>query len=178
MDRETKLIPAFRLGKRELKTVIPFIDELKHRIKGHTHITTDSYKPYIGAIMNAFGLNKVSYTQLIKVYSPNGDPRREGYSPIDFVTTRKKVIFGNPAKWQISTSHIERQNLTLRMSLRRMTRLSNAFSKKFENLKAALNLHFAYYNFCRIHGSLRMTPAMAAGITGHAWSIQEILEFN
>jgi IS1 family transposase len=178
MDRETKLILAFRLGKRELKTVIPFINDLKQRIKGHTHITTDSYKPYIGAILDAFGLTKVSYAQLIKVYSSNGDPKREGYSPIDFVTTRKRIIFGNPATHQISTSHIERQNLTLRMSLRRMTRLSNGFSKKFDNLNAALSLHFAHYNFCRIHGSLRMTPAMKAGITGHIWSIEEILNFG
>lgn len=114
----------------------------------------------------------------MKVYSSNGDPKKEGYSPIDFVTTRKRVMFGNPPKNKISTSHIERQNLTLRMSLRRMTRLTNGFSKKFENLNAALNLHFAYYNFCRIHGSLGITPAMAAGITGHIWSIKEILNFK
>lgn len=178
MDRDTRLILASRLGKRELKTVIPFIDDLKRKIKGHTHITTDSYKPYIGAIIDAFGLDKVSYTQLLKVYAPNGNPKREGYSPIDFVTTQKRIIFGNPPRNKISTSHIERQNLTLRMSLRRMTRLSNAFSKKFDNLNAALNLHFAYYNFCRIHGSLRITPAMKAGITSHIWSIEEILNFG
>jgi hypothetical protein len=128
--------------------------------------------------MDAFGLNKVSYTQLIKVYTSNGDPKKEGYSPIDFVTTRKRVMFGNPPKKHISTSHIERQNLTLRMSLRKMTRLTNGFSKKFDNLNAALNLHFAHYNFCRIHGSLGMTPAMKAGITGHIWSIEEILNFG
>jgi hypothetical protein len=108
----------------------------------------------------------------------NGNPRHEGYSPIDFVTTKKTVVYGNPSRKDISTSHIERQNLTLRMSLRRMTRLTNAFSKKFYNLNAALNLHFAYYNFCRTHGSLKMTPAMAAGITGHIWSIEEILNYK
>jgi IS1 family transposase len=178
IDRDTKLILTFRLGKRELRTCIPFINDLKQRIEGHTHITTDSYPPYTRAIMDAFGLDNVSYAQLVKVYSPNGDPKREGYSPIDFVTTRKRVMFGNPATHQISTSHIERQNLTLRMSLRRMTRLSNGFSKKFGNLNAALNLHFAHYNFCRIHGSLRMTPAMKAGLTGHIWSIEEILDFE
>ncbi len=178
MDRDTKLIPSFRLGKRELNTVIPFIKDLKRKIKGHTHLTTDSYKPYIGAILNTFELNKVSYTQLMKVYTTNGNPKREGYSPVDFVMTKKKVMFGNPPINRISTSHIERQNLTLRMSLRRMTRLTNAFSKKFDNLKAALNLHFAYYNFCRIHGSLGITPAMRAGITSHIWSIEEILNYQ
>jgi len=177
IDRDTKLILTFRLGKRELKTCIPFINDLKKRIEGHTHIATDSYPPYTRAIMDAFGLDNVSYAQLVKVYSPNGDPKREGYSPIDFVTTRKRVMFGNPATHQISTSHIEHQNLTLRMSLRRMTRLSNGFSKKFDNLNAALNLLFAYYNFCRIHSSLRMTPAMKAGISSRIWSIKEILEF-
>lgn len=128
--------------------------------------------------MDAFGLSQVSYAQLVKVYSPNGDPKREGYSPIDFVTTRKRVMFGNPPRNKISTSHIERQNLTLRMSLRRMTRLSNEFSKKFENLNAALNLHFAYYNFCRIHGSLRMTPTMKTGITSTIWTLQDILNYE
>ena len=178
MDRDTKLIPSFNLGKRELRTVIPFIRDLKRKIKGHPHFTTDSYKPYIRAIWDTFGYKNVSYTQLLKVYSSNGNPRREGYSPVNFVMTKKNIIFGNPPRHQISTSHIERQNLTLRMSLRRMTRLTNAFSKKFDNLKAALNLHFAHYNFCRIHGSLRITPAMKAEITGHIWSIEEILNYS
>jgi len=114
----------------------------------------------------------------MKVYTSNGDPKKEGYSPIDFVTTRKKVMFGNPPKNRISTSHIERQNLTLRMSLRRMTRLTNGFSKKLENLNAALSLHFAYYNFCRIHGSLGITPAMKAGLTGNIWGVEEILNYE
>ncbi len=179
MDRRTKLIPCFNLGKRELQTVWPFIRDLKSKLTGRPHITTDHYKPYINAIWDIFGgLGKVSYTQLYKVYSSNGNPKREGYSPIDFVMTMKKVIFGKPPIREISTSHIERQNLTLRMSLRRMTRLTNAFSKKFDNLKAALNLHFAYYNFCRIHGSLRMTPAMKAKITGRIWSIEDILNYS
>lgn len=177
MDRRTKLIPSFSLGKREIRTVVPFIRDLKRRLIGRPHITTDSYKPYINAIWDTFGLGNASYTQLMKVYTPNGNPRQEGYSPVDFVTTKKRVIFGKPPMSQITTSHIERQNLTLRMSLRRMTRLTNAFSKKFENLKAALNLHFAFYNFCRIHGSIRMTPAMKAGIVDHIWSIEEILSF-
>lgn len=160
IDRDTKLILAFKLGERELDTVIPIINELKQRIEGYTHITTDSYPSFTTAIMKA-----------------NGDPKRERYSPIDFVTTKKTIIFGNLATHQISTSHIERQNLTLRMSFRRMTRLTNGFSKKFENLNSALNLNFIYYNFCRIHGSLRMTPAMKAGITSHIGSIKDILAF-
>jgi IS1 family transposase len=176
MDRKTKLIPNFRLGKRDIKTVYPFIWDLKKRLKGHTHITTDSYKPYIGAIMRAFGIDDVSYTQLLKAYASNGNPRREGYSPVDFVMTIKTVMFGNPPLNQISTSHIERQNLTLRMCLRRLTRLTNGFSKKFENLKAALNLHFSYYNFCRIHGSLGTTPAMKVGITDHLWTLKDVIK--
>jgi IS1 family transposase len=177
MDRKTKLIPTFNLGKRELRTVVPFIRDLKRRLTGRPHITTDSYKPYINAIWDAFGFGKARYSQLMKAYAPNGNPKYEGYSPVDFVMTIKRPMFGNPPISQISTSHVERQNLTLRMSLRRMTRLTNAFSKKFDNLKAALSLHFAYYNFCRIHGSIRMTPAMKAGIADHIWSIEEILNF-
>jgi IS1 family transposase len=177
LDRDTKLIPAFRVGKRELKTVIPFMRDLKRRIINHPHFTTDSYRPYITAMWDTFGFRNISYTQLMKVYSDSKNPKREGYSPVNFVMTQKRKIFGNPPISQISTSHVERQNLTLRMSLRRMTRLTNAFSKKFDNLKAALNLHFTYYNFSRIHGSLRMTPAMRAGLTGHIWSIEEILTF-
>jgi IS1 family transposase len=177
MDRYTKLILTHRLGKRVLKTTVPFINELKEIIRGRTHITTDCFPPYINAIIDAFGWTGVGYTQLMKAYDKNGDPKREGYSPVDFVTTKTRIILGKPPKHQISTSHIERQNLTLRMSLRRMTRLTNAFSKKFENLEAALNLHFAYYNFCRIHGSLRMTPAMKAGIADHIWTIEEILNY-
>jgi IS1 family transposase len=177
LDRRKKLIPSFNLGKREIRTVVPFIRDLRRKHTGRPHITTDIYKPYINAIWDTLAYDKVSYTQLMKVYSENSNPKREGYSPVDFVMTQKRVIFVKPSIGEISTSHIERQNLTLRISLRRMTRLTNAFSKKFENLKAALNLHFAYYNFCRIHGSLRMTPAMKAGIADHIWSMEEIISF-
>lgn len=124
-------------------------------------------------------LSAFLYSSLfVKVYASNGNPRREGYSPVDFVLTKEMVVEGRPKARHISTSYVERQNLTMRMSSRRLTRLTNAFSKKLKNLKAALWLHFAYYNFVRIHRSLRMTPAMKAGITDHIWTIEEILNFS
>jgi IS1 family transposase len=174
MDRRTKLVPCFKVGKRGLRSATELMFDLKQRIAGRPHITTDRYKPYISAALRAFRYDRIDFTQLMKVYSPNGNPRREGYSPVDFVRTYKRI----PDYRLISTSHVERQNLTLRMSIRRLTRLTNGFSKKLDNLKAAVSLHFAYYNFARIHGSLRITPAMASGITDHIWSIEEILRFS
>ncbi|MHC4174192.1 MAG: IS1 family transposase [Planctomycetota bacterium] len=177
IDSETKLIPCFRVGKRNIANATLFMCDLRNRIKGKPNLTTDSLPAYVEAVKTAFGLG-VNYAQLVKVYRSNGDAKVEGYSPIDFVRTRQITLWGKPRKRNISTSHVERQNLTLRMSLRRLTRLTNGFSKKYSNLIAALNLHFAYYNFVRIHRSLRMTPAMKAGITGHIWSIEEIMSFS
>lgn len=177
MDRQTKLIPCYRLGKRTYANAKAFMAELRARIIGQPHITTDSFTSYPGAIFEVFGLS-VNYAQLIKVYTGKGNAKKDGYSPIDFVTTRKRAMIGRPNMRTVSTSHVERQNLTLRMCLRRMTRLTNGFSKRWENLHAALCLHFAYYNFVRIHQTLQVTPAMAARITHRLWTLEDILSYD
>ena len=176
IDRKTKLVPCFMIGQRNYNVAYKFMRELKRRLIGYTHITTDGMGAYDSAVGMAFR-GMASHAQLVKVYMHNGYPKREGYSPVDFVKTTSRVMLGNFRERSISTSCVERQNLTMRMSMRRLTRLTNGFSKKLDNLVDALYLHFAYYNFCRIHRSLRITPAMAAGITDHIWSIEEILEF-
>jgi hypothetical protein len=165
------------VGQRNYKVAYKFLRELRHRLSGYTHITTDGMAAYDSAVAMAFR-GMASHAQLVKVYMHNGYPKIEGYSPVDFVKTKPRVMLGEFRGRSISTSYVERQNLTMRMSMRRLTRLTNGFSKKFENLKAALYLHFAYYNFCRIHGSLRITPAMKAKITGHIWSIEDILTYQ
>jgi len=177
IDSKTKLVPLFTMGQRTYEKTFQFMQELRRRIAGYTFITTDGMPAYDQAVGMAFR-GTASHAQLVKVYMHNGYPRVEGYSPVDFVLTKPRVMLGNFYNKPISTSHVERQNLTMRMSMRRLTRLTNGFSKKFDNLMDALYLHFAHYNFCRIHKSLRVTPAMAAGITDHIWSIEEILNFS
>jgi IS1 family transposase len=173
MDSETKLIPSFRVGKRNSANTWHFVQDLQQRLVGRAQITTDGFKPYLNAIEDAFGAN-VDYAMLIKMYSDSGQPDKR-YSPGEFVNALPIPVTGNPKPYLISTSHIERQNLTIRMQLRRFTRLTNAFSKKLENMKAALALHFTHYNFCRIHQTLRVTPAMAAGITNTAWNMENLI---
>jgi IS1 family transposase len=174
MDSETKLIPSFRVGKRNAETTWHFVQDLRERTVGRAQITTDGFRPYISAVEDAFGAN-VDYAVLIKTYSESGQADKR-YSPGEFVNALPIPVTGNPKPHLISTSHIERQNLTIRMQMRRFTRLTNAFSKKLINMKAALALHFAHYNFCRIHQSLRITPAMAAGISNEVWTIQSLLK--
>jgi len=175
LDAETKLIPLFVVGKRDTATAHQFIHALRQRLNGNGRIqlTTDGLRAYLTAVESAFG-NDVDYAQLVKLYGsePAGDGR---YAPPRVTETVSTPITGNPDPRHISTSFVERQNLTIRMMCRRFTRLTNAFSKKLANLKAALALHFAYYNFCRIHQTLRVTPAMAAGITDRVWGLQELL---
>jgi hypothetical protein len=137
-------------------------------------ITTDGFAPYKTAILDTLG-DRCDYAMLIKVYRATPEGERK-YSPAEVVDTEVVPVWGNPDPRRICTSIVERQNLTMRMQMRRLTRLTNGFSKKWENLWAALCLHFAYYNFCRIHKTLRVTPAMAAGITEHVWSIEELLQ--
>jgi len=175
LDAETKLIPLFVVGKRDTATAHLFIHALRERLNGNGRIqlTTDGLRAYLTAVESAFG-NDVDYAQLVKLYGsePAGDGR---YAPPRVTETVSTPITGNPDPRHISTSYVERQNLTIRMMCRRFTRLTNAFSKKLANLKAALALHFAYYNFCRIHQTLRVTPAMAAGITERVWELRELL---
>jgi IS1 family transposase len=175
LDPESKLIPTFLVGKRDTATAHRFTHALRARLNGNGRIqlTTDELRAYLTAVEEAFGAD-VDYAQLVKVYGsePAGDGR---YAPPRVTEVVSTPITGNPDPGHICTSHVERQNLTIRMMCRRFTRLTNAFSKKLANLKAALALHFAFYNFCRIHQTLRVTPAMAAGVTDRVWGLEELL---
>lgn len=175
IERTSKLILAWHLGRRDKPSTEAFTANLrKATAEKPFQLSTDGFRPYADAIDSAFGCD-VDYAQLVKVYATSNESETR-YSPGDVVGAIPSTIAGNPDPARICTSHIERQNLTMRMQIRRLTRLTNAFSKKWENLKAALAIHFAWYNFVRVHKSLRMTPAMAAGITDHIWSIPELLE--
>ncbi|MGH7380288.1 MAG: DDE-type integrase/transposase/recombinase [Candidatus Methylomirabilales bacterium] len=175
LDAETKLVPTFAVGKRDGETALGFLTELRRRLNGNGRIqlTTDGLNAYLGAVEETFGAD-VDYAQLVKLYGAvNPGPGR--YSPPRVTETISTPINGNPDPRHISTSYVERQNLTMRMQIRRFTRLTNAFSKKLANLKAALALYFAHYNFVRIHQTLRVTPGMAAGVTDRVWNIGELL---
>ncbi|MBU0516017.1 MAG: DDE-type integrase/transposase/recombinase [Proteobacteria bacterium] len=172
LDADTKLIPAFLVGNRNGENANKFMLDLQSRLVNRIQLSTDAFTPYPEAVENAFGAS-IDYGQLVKTYRSNGAGRGR-YAPPEIVSITKTVVSGRPDKKGISTSYIERQNLTLRMQMRRLTRLTNAFSKKLSNLKAALALHFAWYNLGRIHQSLRVTPAMEAGVTGRVWTMKEI----
>lgn len=175
IDADSKLIPAFTVGKRTAATTNAFIGDLAHRLANRVQLTTDGFRFYIDAVEKHFGAD-VDFGQIVKLYGDYGQHDAAGrYSPQPIVEVISKVRQGNPDPDHMSTSHVERQNLTMRMAIRRFTRLTNAFSKKLDNLKAACALHFAYYNFCRVHQTLRVTPAMQAGITDHVWTIAELL---
>jgi IS1 family transposase len=175
IDPDTKLCASFMVGSRTAETTHNFMNDLAGRLANQIQITTDGYAPYLDAVEVAFGKN-VDFAMLVKSYSAPaatvGMERR--YSPADFVRAEKRVISGDPDMAKASTSHVERQNLTMRMGMRRFTRLTNGFSKKMYNLECAVALHFMHYNFGRIHKTLRVTPAMEAGISDHVWSLEEI----
>jgi IS1 family transposase len=173
IERNTKLVVAWHLGKRTARDTMAFTEKVNEATQGHFQITTDGYKPYIEAVHTSLG-TRVDFAQLVKVYASTRDGEQR-YSPSEVVGTIPLPRWGQPRLRRICTSHVERQNLTMRMQIRRLTRLTNAFSKKWENLRAALVLHFAHYNFVRIHGALRVTPAMASGVTDHVWTIGELL---
>jgi IS1 family transposase len=174
LDSDTKLIPAYRVGKRDLPTAQAFISDLSSRLSNRIQLSSDKLKAYTESVEAAFGAN-IDYGQIVKSYEaePIGPGR---YSPPKVVSVLKEYIMGNPDFSRICTSFVERQNLTVRMQMRRFTRLTNAFSKKLENLKAAVALHFAHYNFVRIHKTIRMTPAMKAKVTNTLWTIQDLVE--
>jgi IS1 family transposase len=174
LDPQTKLVVAFTIGKRTLDTTLSFMYDLRTRIRTRFQLSTDSFKPYFEAVDRVFG-DDIDYAQIHKRYSNEGVEGEHRYSPGCIVGVTIKPLLGNPIRRHISTILVERQNLTLRMQIRRFTRLTNAFSKKLQNLKSALALHFLYYNFIRIHQSLRITPAMQAGITNHIWTWEELL---
>lgn len=174
IDADTKLIISFLVGKRDGYYAKLFIDDLASRINNRIQLTTDGHKAYLEAIENAF-TSDIDYAILIKLYgnAPELQDQRR-YSPAEWSGISTKVISGKPDTDHISTSYIKRQNLTMRMSMRRFTRLTNAFSKKIENHECAIALHFMHYNFARIHKSLRVTPAMEAGLSDHVWTLEEI----
>jgi len=174
IDSETKLIPSFVVGKRNAENAYWLMKDLESRLASRVQLTADGFRPYVNAVDDTFGAN-VDYAMLVKVYGGD-ETNRERYSPSEIVDAVPIPVIGTPKASRISTSHVERQNLTVRMQLRRFTRLTNAFSKKLENMKAALALHFAWYNFCRIHSTLRVTPAMAAGISDHVWDFAEFFK--
>lgn len=175
---KTKLIPCWFVGTRDASSAYHFMHDLAPRLAKRVQLTTDGHKAYLEAVESAFG-TEIDFAQLIKIYGNGGVgsnvPAEVRYSPAQCMGARKAVIAGKPDRKHISTSHVERANLTMRMSMRRFTRLTNAFSKKLENHEAAIALHFMHYNFARVHQTLRVTPAMEAGIADHVWSIEEIV---
>lgn len=177
IDADTKLVPTWRIGDRSGMTAIDLMDDLRARIENRIQLTTDGHSAYLEAVEGAFG-GDVDYAQLIKIYGNAGSNRSPDtrYSPAECIDVKKIRVEGDPDMKATSTSHVERQNPTMRMSVRRFTRLTNAFSKKLENLGHAVALHFMHYNFCRIHNSLRVTPAMEAKVTDHVWDVSHIVQ--
>jgi len=174
LDADTKLVPCYRIGQRTLSEAKAFLKDLESRLTNRVQLSSDALSAYVEASEAAFGAD-VDYGQIVKCYEAEAiGPGR--YSPPHVISAERHPISGMPDPLHISTSFVERQNLTMRMSMRRFTRLTNAFSKKLENLKAAVALHFAHYNFVRIHSTLRVTPAMAAGVSSRLWSIEELIE--
>jgi IS1 family transposase len=174
LDPEPKLAPAYRVGKRDLPTATAFITDLSERLANRVQLSSDALAAYVEATERAFGAD-IDYGQEVKAYE--AEPVGRGrYSPPHVTSAQRIVIAGNPDQAFISTSLVERQNLTMRMSMRRFTRLTNAFSKKVENLRAAVSLHFAHYNFVRVHRTLRVTPAMEPRVSDRLWSLDELVE--
>jgi IS1 family transposase len=174
-ERHSKLVLAWHLGRRTEGDTIAFTEKLAHATSGSFQVTTDGFKPYQHAIVMSLGAQHVDFAQLVKLYSNTPEGPQTRYSPADCTGAKKVPIYGNPDPDKVCTSHVERMNLNIRMDSRRMTRLTNAFSKKWTKLCAMMSLYFAYYNFCRVHKTLRVTPAMEAGITDHIWSLRELL---
>ena len=172
---DTKLIPSWFTGDRDAGSAWEFMNDLAPRLARRVQLTTDGLKVYVDAVDDAFGAN-IDYAMLVKVYGTDkatGEEHR--YSPPKCNGTQRRTVQGNPDQDHVSTSYVERQNLTMRMSMRRFTRLTNAFSKKVENHAHAIAIHFMHYNFARVHKSLRVSPAMEAGVSDHLWSLEEII---
>ena len=175
LDADTKLVPCWLVGTRDAGCAYAFMSDLASRLTHRVQLTTDGLKAYLSAVEDAFGAD-IDYAALIKLY---GSPDTEGqrrYSPSRIIGAQAATITGRPNPKHISTSYIERQNLTVRMSMRRFTRLTNGFSKKLENHVAAIAIHYMHYNFCRIHQSLRVTPAQEANVTERLWSIRNLVD--
>jgi IS1 family transposase len=173
LDADTKLVLSYRIGARDTREAMDFMLDLAKRLRHRVQLTTDGHDPYLRAVKGAFE-NDIDYAMLVKIYGASPEAQRR-YSPPVCLGTNATVVSGEPDRDHVSTSYVERQNLTMRMSMRRFTRLTNAFSKKVENLAAAVSLHFMHYNFCRVHKTLGTTPAAAAGIADHVWTLDELI---
>jgi IS1 family transposase len=174
IDADSKLILSYLCGGRDASWACRFMEDLASRVTTRIQITTDGHRAYAEAVEGAFGMS-VDYAMLIKLYGAPSDRPDTRYSPAACIGTRTGILSGNPDYQHISTSYIERQNLNLRMGVRRFTRLTNAFSKKFENHCHMVAIYHAYYNFCRVHQTLRVTPAMEAGLADHIWTVEELV---
>lgn len=176
IDADTKLIPCWHVGTRDAESAYDFIHDLASRMANRIQLTTDGHGAYIQAVEDAFGAD-IDYAMLVKMYGTLSQSKEDHrrYSPAECTGIMKRRITGNPNVRDVSTSYVERANLTMRMHMRRFTRLTNGFSKKLENHMHAVSLHFMFYNFCKIHSSLRVTPAMAAGIDDHVWDMEEVV---
>lgn len=176
IDADSKLICSWAVGQRDAYWAYAFMDDLKQRLANRVQLTTDGHKAYLEAVEKSFGGTDIDFAQLVKIYGDAGGSKEERkYSPPACIGAKKTPIVGTPDPDHISTSYVERQNLTMRMSMKRFTRLSNAFSKKLESHRNALSLYFYFYNWCRIHKTLRVTPAMAAGLTDKLMSFEDMI---
>ncbi len=173
---DTKLIPCWNIGTRGAESAYDFIHDLASRLANRIQLTTDGHNVYLQAVEDAFGKD-IDFAQLVKIYGTLGQTKEDvrRYSPAECTGTRKARISGNPDMRKVSTSYVERSNLTMRMNMRRFTRLTNAFSKKLQNHMHAISLNFMAYNFCKIHGTLRVTPAMEAKVDDHIWTMDEVV---
>ena len=174
IDADTKLIVSYFVGDRSGQSAIALMDDLCSRLRNRVQLTTDGHRAYLEAVEGAFG-GDMDYAQLVKLYGEVPQSFKGRYSPAECLGAKKHRVEGKPDMAHVSTSYVERQNLTMRMSMRRFTRLTNAFSKKLDNHIHALALYFAFYNFCRVHKSLRVSPAMAAGVSDRLWSMEDIV---
>ena len=176
IDADTKLVPSWWVGNRDAENARALLTDLAGRVANRIQLTSDGWRAYKDAVRDAF-LDEIDYAQLVKIYGESPEAKQEKrYSPAECIGCERQPLIGNPDKAHISTSFVERQNLTMRMGIRRFTRLTNAFSKKAENHLHAVSLHFMFYNFCRIHKTLRVTPAMAAGVTEKLWSMGDVVD--
>jgi IS1 family transposase len=174
IDADTKMVVSYLVGGRDAGWAMEFMEDCASRVKGRLQLTTDAHGAYLKAVEGAFGLG-VDYAMLHKIYGAPTDEEQRRYSPAKCIGSDMKTVIGYPDPEHVSTSYVERQNLTLRMQMRRFTRLTNGFSKKWENHGHAVALHYMHYNYCRIHQSLRITPAMQAGISDHVWDVEELI---
>ena len=175
IDADSKLIISYMLGDRGASTAQAFMQDVASRISNRIQLTTDGYRVYAEAVENSFG-SEIDYAMLVKIYGASNDSPESRYSPATCIGCRTGILAGNPDPDHISTSFVERSNLSMRMGMRRFTRLTNGFSKKLENHGHMVALYFMHYNYCRVHKTLRVTPAMEAGLTDHVWELEELLQ--